>query len=263
MAAINAMPLLAGKAVASPKMNNLIATAVAYVGNEQRVHILGVSADYSAAVAAIKEVTFNTSSAPARTGIIGTVTTLSAGSTDTRVASTIFQYAITETMYSKAAVAAGTTLASGTVPADKWGLWLKSVDSAGTITSTAAAANTTGYANEAAAIAALPDTPSGEVSMGYLTVLTASGQAFIPDTDALQGGSSGNPSDDTNYYSTASVAPSTAMVPAVQWDFTNGPLIMPFPGVVHGEGGYAVSAVLPASGTGGTTGRIVLYYFVE
>jgi hypothetical protein len=192
------------------------------------------------------------------------VVTLAKGSTDTKVSSTIFQYAINETMYVKAADAVGITPATGTVPANKWGLWLHSVDSAGTVTSTAAAGNTTGYASEALAIAALPATPTGEVSMGYYTVLTAVGQAFIPGTDALQGGASGNPSSDTNYYSTAvAAAPSTAMSHALAWDFTNGPLVIPLPGVIGSERGYAVSAILPASGTGGTTGQIILYYFVD
>jgi len=96
---------------------------------------------------------------------------------------------------------AETALAAGTVPADKWGLWLVSVQPDGTLRTTGAAANgTTGYNTEALAIAAKPATPAGDVAVGYFTVLTAVGQPFVADTDALQGGAAGNPSSDTNYY---------------------------------------------------------------
>ena len=101
---------------------------------------------------------------------------------------------------SKAAVAAGTAIGAQTVTADKWALYLLSVNSAGAITVTPAAGNVAGYATEALAIAALPARPALTASMGYITVLTAAGLAWIAGTDALAGGAGGNPATTTNYY---------------------------------------------------------------
>ncbi len=132
---------------------------------------------------------------------------LAIGSTDRNVANGAFDFqvgasaAIVNTFKKKAAVAAGTALAAGTIPQDKWGLYLFSVAANGTITSTAAAANfTTGYASEAAAIAALPATPANQAAMGYVTVQTKVGFAFIGGTDSLAGGAAGNVANATNYY---------------------------------------------------------------
>ena len=106
----------------------------------------------------------------------------------------------------KAAVAAGTAIGAQTVPLDKWALYRLSINAAGTITVTPAAANaTTGYANEAAAIAALPALPALGTDMGYITVLTAVGLAWIAGTDALAGGTTGNEALTTNYYPASTV----------------------------------------------------------
>jgi len=67
---------------------------------------------------------------------------------------------------------------------------------------------TTAYVNwgaeastEALAKANLADvTASGTVTCGYVTVNAASGQDWVAGTDALQGGSGGQVSADTNYY---------------------------------------------------------------
>ena len=94
--------------------------------------------------------------------------------------------------------------------------------------------------------------------MGHLTVLTASGQPFIAGTDALEGGSSGNPSDDTNY--TSASATLTTVGAALRWDFTNGPLLplsLPLP--LHGTEGQSLVVSLAASGSGGTTGSVVAF----
>ena len=107
---------------------------------------------------------------------------------------------------SKAAVAAGTAIGAQTVTADKWALYLLSVNSAGAITVTPAAGNVAGYATEALAIAALPARPALTAAMGYITVLTAAGLAWIAGTDALAGGAGGNPATTTNYYPASSAA---------------------------------------------------------
>ena len=127
---------------------------------------------------------------------------LSRGSTDTAVASSAFTYQYGQVQYSQAAVATGTALPTGTIPMDQWGVFGVSIKASPTlITVTAGAANfTTGYASEAAAIAALPATPSGQWSMGYFTVKTGAGVTFVDGTDALAGGASGNPASTTNYY---------------------------------------------------------------
>lgn len=109
-------------------------------------------------------------------------------------------------IYSKAAVAAGTALPAGTIPADQWGVYKVEIDSTGTITVTAGAANyTTGYATEAAANTAMPANASGRAEMGWFTVKTAAGQTFVAGTDALQGGTGGNPASTTTYNSRLAV----------------------------------------------------------
>ena len=47
----------------------------------------------------------------------------------------------------------------------------------------------------------------------------------------------------------------------IRWDFTNGPAIIALPGVLRGQHGEAVSCELEASGAGGTTGSVYLFYF--
>lgn len=101
-----------------------------------------------------------------------------------------------------------TALPAGTIPANQWGIYRVTVSNLNVKTVTAGAANyTTGYASEAAAIAALPNVPANQYDLGYFTVLTAVGNPFIAGTDALQGGATGNPSSDTNYYAGSPASP--------------------------------------------------------
>lgn len=103
--------------------------------------------------------------------------------------------------FKKKALSAGLTFgALGTVPASKWALVLIQIDAAGTVSFVSAAANyTTGYATEAAAIAAVPAATAANAVMGYITVL-ASASTFVFATDALAGGTGGTPATTTNYY---------------------------------------------------------------
>jgi len=80
---------------------------------------------------------------------------------------------------------------------DRWASALLSIVAAGTGLCTWCEDD---YATEALAIAALPACPATDTPAGYMTVLTASGVNWKAGTDALQGGSGGDPSDDTNYY---------------------------------------------------------------
>ncbi len=90
--------------------------------------------------------------------------------------------------------------ALGTIPTGTWGLIAIDVVAAGTITFRSAAANyTTGYATEAAAIAARPAKITLKAEIGYITILAAS-PGWAAATDALAGGSSGVPATTTNYY---------------------------------------------------------------
>lgn len=255
--------LLASRVGVSPARDNAVAKAVLFGWTGSKQYAFGVLADYSATVSAVKTVTFKTGTSTSKTGPMETVT-LSRGSTDTQVATTAFQYAVNETMYQKAAVAAGTALAAGTIPTNKWGVYLVSINAAGTITVTGGAANgTTGYDTEVAAIAALPATPTDEASAGYFTVQTKVGSPFVAGTDALQGGASGNVSNDTNYYSTTSIAPDTTIGAALRWDFTAGPLYLSLPGAFKSPEGGSIGVELEASGTGGTTGRVQILGFAS
>lgn len=129
------------------------------------------------------------------------------GGTDTSVSTIAFTYQIGaaagkyNTFKAKGAVAAGTALAAGTIPINKWGVYLFSIAANGTISCTAGAANFgAGYDTEAAALAAVPATPANQAPVCVVTVQTEVGSAFIGNTDALAGGASGNPANATNYY---------------------------------------------------------------
>lgn len=106
-------------------------------------------------------------------------------------------------------LASGGTFDTGTtkvIAIDRWGIALLSASAAGTKTLTWVASD---FATEAAAIAEFNRQmllasggliPSGHTPLGYVTVLTGSGMTWTAGTDALQGGTGGTPSLDTNYY---------------------------------------------------------------
>lgn len=118
-----------------------------------------------------------------------------------------------------AAVAAQTAQAFGalgTIPASKWGVIGVERVLAGTTTFTSGANNyTTGYATESLAIAALPAQTADRVRVGYITVL-ASASGWVAGTDALAGGTGGNPATTTNYYNTDGVADTATWASALQ-----------------------------------------------
>ncbi len=127
------------------------------------------------------------------------------GTTDTQIGSRLCsgqfipgteEYAVTIP-----AVTAGTALTATThdITADKWGLFLLSVDSDGT-TFTVTPSAALNYDTEALAIAALPAVPTGNACMGVLTVEATSGAIFNATTDGFEGGASGTAADTTNYY---------------------------------------------------------------
>ena len=136
----------------------------------------------------------------ADTGIVSSAA-LTFGGTATNVFSGAFNFDIAGTGYYRAAVAAGTPLAAGTIPQNTWGIYKYSIIANGTITSTAAAANfTTGYASEALAIAALPATPAVSAYMGYVTVKSTAVGGFVGGTSNLNdAGVTANYFSETSY----------------------------------------------------------------
>lgn len=146
---------------------------------------------------------------PVTTGAlaIGTTVTLATG------AQVISVNAVAAALAAQTAQAFG---ALGTIPASKYGLIAVERVAAGTTTFVSAAANyTTGYDTEAAAIAALPAITADRVRVGYITVL-ASGSTWVAGTDALAGGSGGNPATATSYYNAVGTADQGAFTNALQ-----------------------------------------------
>lgn len=131
--------------------------------------------------------------------------TLSVGSTPERIASTAFQYHISNLIYSKAAVAVGTAFsAADTINTAAgaglfWGIWAVQINAAGTISTKSPAADQT-YANEAAAIAALPAVDSGNALVGYVTVQSKDTTAWNAQADDLTPASD---CQDSNFYSSS------------------------------------------------------------
>ena len=137
-----------------------------------------------------------------------TASTLSRGTTVT-LAATANTISINGVPTAIAALTGQAFGALGTIPASKWGIIALERVLAGTASFTSGAANyTTGYATEALAIAALPAQSADKVQVGYLTIL-ASASTWVTGTDALAGGTGGNPATTTNYYSTPSVYDTT------------------------------------------------------
>lgn len=113
---------------------------------------------------------------------------------------TAYDYMIADRIYTDAINGNCDTGTAATFPTATWGVFKVSVDTSGALTATWDTNGSAGYTTEALAIAALPDTPSGELSIGYVTVQAHAGNSFTAGSDALQGGSGGNVSQDTNYY---------------------------------------------------------------
>jgi hypothetical protein len=113
--------------------------------------------------------------------LVSSGTILSIGvSSKSAVTNAAFDYVLTGYTYTKAT--AETELSGDTVPQSKYGAWLLSIDSDGTITVSEAGGNGTGYDTAGLAIAALA--PTGDAVIGYVTVID-SDSTFIPGTTDL------------------------------------------------------------------------------
>jgi hypothetical protein len=142
-----------------------------------------------------------------------TPSTLSRGTTVT-LAATASVIQINGVPASVAALTAQAFGSLGTIPAGKWGIIALERIAAGTASFTSGAANyTTGYDTEADALAALPAQTADKVQVGYLTILGDADDGWVAGTDALAGGTGGNPAQDTNYYSVPSLYGQDAFTP--------------------------------------------------
>lgn len=95
----------------------------------------------------------------------------------------------------------------GTIPTTKWGLIVLERIANGTTSFVSAADNyTTGYDSEALAIAAMPAQSAGKAVVGYVTIYASHASGWVAGTDALFGGTGGNPAGATNYYPVYGIA---------------------------------------------------------
>lgn len=127
----------------------------------------------------------------------------SIGTTDTQLANgrVVTQHdAAGDVRVETAAVAAGTAFTAGDdITADLWGVYHMTTPSGGGPTINEAAIPMA-YASEAEAITNLVAAPANEASLGYITVKATAGAIFDAATDALAGGTTGTPAEETNYY---------------------------------------------------------------
>jgi hypothetical protein len=121
-------------------------------------------------------------------GILGNPT-LAIGSTPTAVASAAFEYIINGNLYNKAAVTAGTAPGNDVVPEDLYGAVAFDIGADGTIDAVEAAANATGYASAALAVAAIPAVAADHARMGWVTAIKSDG-AFTFGTTQLDAANS-------------------------------------------------------------------------
>lgn len=105
------------------------------------------------------------------------------GSTATAVANVAFDYIVAGIRYSKAAVAAGTAPGNDVIPQSTYGAVALDVNAAGTISVVEAAANATGYASAALAIAGIAAVATGKARMGTVTVTKSDGAFTFGTTD--------------------------------------------------------------------------------
>lgn len=247
--------IVGSKIATSPASATTAARAIARPTQAQRKGTFGAVVNFSAVVAAIKNIVFKSGTFDAASGVLDSAT-LAIGSTKPRVATAAFSYMIDYVPYFKAAVAAGTIPGNDVVPTGLFGAVALDIGADGTIDAIEAPDNATGYASAAAAAAALPAVASGHIRLGYVTASKSDG-AFTfgtTDLDAIN--------TTVAYTSTAAVtftAPQTLTIPH---DFTNDTeyvAILPQCFLSQDEGD-ALVCELAASGAA-TTGLVQLMWF--
>lgn len=108
---------------------------------------------------------------------------LAIGSTKANVATAAFSYRIAGVTYAKAAVTAGTAPGNDVVPQSTYGAVALDIGADGTIDAIEAAANATGYASAALAIAGIPAAAAGHTRMGTVTATKSDGAFTFGTTD--------------------------------------------------------------------------------
>ena len=93
-------------------------------------------------------------------------------------------FSITKTATDNLTFTAADTINVGTAVGDYWGVWKVEMGLDGTLYTNSPSADQT-YANEAAAIAALPATTANRVYIGYITVEANSDSAWTANTDDM------------------------------------------------------------------------------
>lgn len=117
------------------------------------------------------------------------VAALAIGSTTTAVATAAFDYYVAGKKYTKAAVAAGTAPGNDVIPQSTFGAVALDIGVDGTLDAIEAAANATGYASAALAVAGLPAAAAGHARVGWVTATKSDG-AFTFGTTALNAANS-------------------------------------------------------------------------
>ena len=117
------------------------------------------------------------------------VAALAIGSTPANVATAAFDFMIGGKKYTKAAVTAGTAPGNDVVPTGLFGAVALDIGANGTIVAIEAAANATGYASAALAVAGLPASTTGIARIGWVTATKSDG-AFTFGTTALDAANS-------------------------------------------------------------------------
>lgn len=134
---------------------------------------------------------------------IGTITVSAGDATDFKTTTTAI-YRIAGTHYTKAATdtlsfSAADTINTGAGAGTLWGIWLVQINAAGTVSTKPGASDMT-YANEAAAIAALPAVDADNIQIGYITVQGLEATEWVANTGNLTvGGGAGNVTARTFY----------------------------------------------------------------
>ena len=108
---------------------------------------------------------------------------LAIGTTATAVSNVAFSFKVNGIQYAKAAVAAGTAPGNDVVPQSLYGAVALDIGANGTVDAIEAAANATGYASAALAIAGIPDSAADHARMGTVTVIKSDGAFTFGTTD--------------------------------------------------------------------------------
>lgn len=125
-------------------------------------------------------------------------------------------FSVTKTATDSLTFTAADTINTGAAAGDYWGAWKVELGLDGTVYTHSVGADQV-YADEAAAIAALPATTANRVYIGYITVEANNGAAWIANTDDMTAASD---CQDANFVDATEVSQLTAVSSAPAADLT-------------------------------------------